>query len=228
MGLYGDAAWVNECSHARCPKVTLPPPPPPPKPLELDDGFEDTPVGSHPAHATVSGEEQGASILVSDERAAAGKRSLKITDSKTLQPAWQPHFYYEPHITEGVVRQSFDVWLKPDAEFFTEWRDTADYPRNVGPSVHFAGSGSMIAGGKTLAKIPSRQWVHVEIEARMGKGAPRVFTLTLAAPGQPPQVFDKLAFSGSEFHELHWLGFSSTALADTVFYLDNLKIKRRP
>ena len=109
--------WVNECSHTRCPKVALPAPPPPPKPLEVDDGFEDTPVGAHPAHATVSGEEHGASIVVSDERAAAGKRSLKITDSKTLLPAWQPHFYYEPHITEGVVRQSFDIWLQPDAEF---------------------------------------------------------------------------------------------------------------
>ena len=228
VGLYGDAAWVNECTHAHCPKVVLPPPPLPPPPLEVDDGFESTPVGEHPARAIVSGEEQGASILVSDERAASGKHSLKITDSKTLQPSWQPHFFYEPHITEGVVRQSFDLWLKPDAEFFTEWRDTSDYPRNVGPSVLFRGSGSMIAGGKTLAKIPSRQWVHVEIEARMGKGGPQVFTLTLVAPGRPPRVFHNLAFPGSDFHELHWLGFSSTALADTVFYLDNLKIKRRP
>jgi hypothetical protein len=32
-GLYGDAAWVNECNHARCPTVALPPPPPPPQPL---------------------------------------------------------------------------------------------------------------------------------------------------------------------------------------------------
>ena len=226
-GLYGDAAWVNECSHARCPKTALPAPPAPPKPLEVDDGFEDTPVGSHPAHATVSGEEQGASIVVSDERAASGKRSLKVTDSKTLQPSWQPHFYYEPHITSGVVRESFDAWLEPDADFFTEWRDTADYPHNVGPSVHFTGSGSVVGGGKTLAKVPSRQWFHVEIEARMGSGAPRGFSVSLTVPGQAPEVFANLPLPGSDFHELHWLGFSSTALANTVFYLDNMKIKRR-
>ena len=83
----------------------------------------------------------------------------------------------------------------------------------------------MIVGGKTLAKIPSRQWVHVEIEARLGNRAAPVFRLTMAAPGQPPQAFEELAISGSEFRELHWLGFSSTALADTAFYLDNLKIK---
>ena len=206
----------------------MPPPPPPPKPLELDDGFEDTPVGSHPAQATSAAKSRAPRSVVSDERAAAGKHSLKITDSKTLQPAWQPHFYYEPHLTEGIVRQSFDVWLEPDAEFFTEWRDTAAYPQNVGPSVRFAGSGSVTAGGKTLAKIPSRQWVHVEIEARVGKDAPRVFTLTLACAGQAPQVFKDLAFPGSAFRELHWLGFSSTAAADTAFHLDNVKIKRRP
>ena len=171
---------------------------------------------------------RGRRSVVSDERAAAGKRSLKVTDSKTLQPSWQPHFYYEPHITSGVVRESFDAWLEPDAEFFTEWRDTADYPQNVGPSVHFAGSGSVVAGGKTLAKIPSRQWIRVEIEARLGSGAPRVFTVSLTVPGQAPQVFGNLPLPGSDFHELHWLGFSSTALANTVFYLDNMKIKRRP
>jgi hypothetical protein len=34
--------------------------------------------------------------------------------------------------------------------------------------------------------------------------------------------------SGEQFSELHWLGFSSTAMADTVFYLDNLRIRRIP
>jgi hypothetical protein len=227
VGLYGDAAWVNECRHDRCPKTVLPPPPPPPKPLSLDDDFEGTPVGDHPAHASVSGEEQGASIVVSDDRAASGKHSIKVTDSKTLRPTWQPHFFYEPHITEGVVCQAFDVWLQPDADFFTEWRDAGEYPRNIGPSVHFLGSGTVVAGGKVVAKIASHQWIHVEIKARIGKGAPRVYSLTVLMPGQRPQVLDNLPISGNEFQELHWLGFSSTAQADTAFYLDNLKIKRQ-
>jgi len=51
-GLYGDAAWVIEASHARCKPKPLPPPPPSSKPLELDDDFERTAVGSHPALAT--------------------------------------------------------------------------------------------------------------------------------------------------------------------------------
>jgi len=228
VGLYGKVGGARECSHGNCRMAMrpLPLPPAPPEPLEIDDGFEETPAGSHPGHAVVSGEEAGASIAVSLDRAAAGKRSLKITDSKTLEPSWQPHFYYEPHITEGTVRQSFGVWLEPDAQFFTEWRDTAAYPKNVGPSVRFDGGGAVQVAGQTLATIPNRHWVHVEIEARLGKTAPRTFRLTLTPAGEPAQAFERLPMAGAQFAELHWLGFSSTAAADTAFFLDGLKIER--
>ena len=226
-GLYGDAAWASEASHARCQPQALPPPPPAPKPFTLDDDFEKTPVGSHPAQATVSGEEQGASIVVSAERAAQGRHSLKITDSLTLKPSWQPHFYYEPHQKSGPVRQSFDVWMATNAQFFTEWRDTAAYPQNIGPSVRFDGDGRVTVGGKVLTRVPAESWVHVEIEAALGKDAARTFKLTLKSAGGAAQAFSDLPISGKDFHELHWLGFSSTAAADTAFYLDNLKLLTR-
>jgi hypothetical protein len=225
-GLYGDAAWVKEASHARCAGIALPPPPAPPAPLEVDDGFEATPVGSAPSKAHVSGEGKGASIRVSGERAATGQHSLKVADSATLQPAWQPHFYYEPHITSGSVRQSFDVWFETNAQFVTEWRDSGTYPQNVGPSVRFDGNGNVSAYDKLLAKVPSRRWVHVDIQAPLGKTAVRVFQLTLTPEGEERKVFSELRMSGREFSELHWLGFSSTAEADTAFYLDNLRIQR--
>jgi hypothetical protein len=225
-GLYGDAAWVKEASHRDCARIALPPPPSPPKPLKVDDGFETTPVGSVPEGAQVSGEEKGASIRVSGERPATGRHSLKVTDSATLQPSWQPHFYYEPHLTSGTVRQSFEVWLETNAQFVTEWRDSGGYPQNVGPSVCFNGNGEVTAGGKLLTRIPSRHWIRVEIQAPLGKGAPGVFQLRLAAEGDPPRVFSGLPMSGQQFSELQWIGFSGTALADTAFYLDNLRIQR--
>ncbi len=226
VGLYGDSAWVNEASHARCPRIALPPPPAPPKPLEVDDGFETTPVGAAPEQARVSGEEQGASIRVTGERAASGQRSLKVTDSATLRPNWQPHFYYEPHLVSGMVCQSFDVWFETNAQFITEWRDTSSYPQNIGPSLRFEGNGNVSAGGRLLATVPSRQWIHVEIQAPLGKSAARVFRLTLRPEGKQPKTFEALPMSGQDFRELQWLGFSSTAEADTAFYLDNLRIQR--
>ena len=226
VGLYGDPAWAGEVRHGRCRLAPLPAPPPPPKPLEIDDSFESTLVGRHPAQATVSGEEQGASIVVSAERAARGRQSLTITDSRTLKPAWQPHFYFEPHLTSGVVRQSFDYWARTNAQFFAEWRDTAAYPQNVGPSLQFEGLGRISAGGKVLTQVPVETWVHVEIEAGLGKDVPPVFKVVVKPAGGRELVFEDLPIPGKSFHELHWLGFSSTAAADTAFYLDNLKLKK--
>lgn len=223
VGLYGDPDWAGQVRHADCPCRPLPPPPPPPKPLSVNDDFEKTAIGRHPAHAHVSGEEQGASIRVSDERACGGQRSLKITDSKSLTPTWQPHFYYEPHILSGTVRQSFDVWGGRGAQFFTEWRDSGGYPQNVGPSVQFDGSGTLRVAGKTLAQFTPETWLHVEIRAAMGEARPKTFTIELTPADGETQVFNDLPVSGSEFHALHWLGFSSTAAADAAYYLDNLK-----
>lgn len=225
VGLYGDPAWANEVRHADCPCRPLPPPPPPPAPLRLDDGFEQTPLGQPPAQAHVSGEEAGASIRVSDERAASGRQSLKITDAADVQPSWQPHFYYVPHRVTGVVRHSFDVWMEPTAQFFTEWRDDGAYPQNVGLSVRFDGGGNVSVANRVLAKMPAKTWFRVEITATLGPEAPRTFQLTLASPGEPPQTFADLPMTGSQFRELHWLGYSSTAAADTVFFLDNMAIQ---
>ena len=226
VGLYGDPEWVREASHSRCAVTPLPKEPEPPQPLTVSDDFEETPIGQSPAQAAISGAEQGGSIAVSAERAAAGQRSLKITDSKSLQPTWQPHFYYQPHLTTGRVRQSFDVWLEPNNQFFTEWRDNAEYPKNVGPSVQFDGKGQISVGGKVLAIVPTQRWVRVTLEAEVGKAAPRNFRLTITPRGKDTHVFDGLPFSGSDFAQLHWLGFSSTATADTAFFLDNLQIER--
>lgn len=125
VGLYGDPAWANEIRHADCPCHPLPPAPPPPAPLRVDDDFEKTPVGQTPAQARVSGEDSGAAIRVSADRAASGRQGLKITDTAAVQPSWQPHFYYEPYRTEGTVRHRFDVWMEPDSQFFTEWREVS-------------------------------------------------------------------------------------------------------
>lgn len=222
VGLYGAPAWAGQIRHADCACRPLPPPPAPPAPLSVNDDFEKTAVSRHPAHAHVSGEEQGASIRVSDERALSGQHSLKVTDSKDLTPTWQPHFYDEPHFTAGVIRQSFDVWLTPNAQFFTEWRDAGPYPQNVGPSIQFDGNGILSVAGKKRAEFPPETWLHVGIQAALGDAQPKTFTLVLKPAGGEPQTFADLPISGPEFRQLHWLGFSSTVAADAAYYLDNV------
>ena len=124
-----------------------------------------------PAHAHVSGEEQGG--VDSDQRRAGTQWASQLEGHRfeELTPTWQPHFYYQPHFTSGIVRQSFDVWVTQDAQFFTEWRDEGAYPGNFGPSVQFDGSGVVRVAGEEVAKFPLEAWLHVEIRAVIGRRA---------------------------------------------------------
>ncbi len=225
VGLYGDAAWVAEARAVKHPPTVLPAPPPPPKPTPVNDDFENTVVGDPPEGATVSGEEKGASIRVSDEQAAGGQHSLKFTDRADLTPSWQPHMFYQPHFTTGTIREAFDLYLGPDALVFTEWRDNSAYPDNIGPSVTFDAQGQVTASGKLLTTIPLGKWVHVEVECKLGKSAPKTYTVAVTVPRQDPQRFADLAFTGKDFREVHWLGFVSNATTNSVFYLDNVGIQ---
>ena len=163
---------------------------------------------------------------MTDQEAASGKRCLKVTDAKDLQPSYEPHFFYQPHLVDGTVRESFDLKLEPGALMFTEWRDEKEYPDCIGPSVTFDGSGRIMAYGKLLATVPTGGWMHVQIEAALGKIASRKYSLSIATRGGSPQLFADLPMPGKEFRELHWLGFVSTATADTAFYVNNIQIRR--
>lgn len=226
VGLYGDAAWVDEARRVKHPRTVLPKPPPPPGPKPVDDDFEATAVHAPPRGATVSGEMAGASIRVSTDVAASGRHSLKFTDSAGAKPSWQPHMFYQPHFTKGTARQSFDILLRPGCLMFTEWRDETGHPDCIGPSVRFDGKGSVTASGKLIATVPVGKWVHVEIECELRQKAKQaVYAVTLTVPDGKPQRFAGLRSTGGDFHELHWLGFVCLATTNAVFYVDNLTLQ---
>lgn len=230
VGLYGDAEWVNEPKRFSHPPTKLPPAKGAFKPQPINDGFEASLVGAHPEHAVVSGEEKGASIRVSAEQAAEGRHSLKVTDAPGLQYTWEPHFFYQPRLTEGRVRQSFDLLLEPGAFMFTEWRDVGPYPSNIGPSVTLdARAGGATAhvqvAGKNLATVPVGEWINVEIECDLGGEIGNTFTLAVKSGSREVQRFGDLPLWGDQFQELHWVGFVSIAEETVSFYLDNVKIE---
>lgn len=223
-GLHGDPAWVREARGRRHARTALPVAAAPLAPFHLDEGFESTAVGERPAGVVVAGEERGASMRVTREQAASGQASLKVLDTSERRPAWQPHFYYQPRLTEGLVRQRFKLWLAPDARGYTEWRDLGTYPRNVGPSFGFDPGGQLLAAGRPLTKVPTGQWIELEIASRLGEGATRTYTATVTVQGRAPEVFRDLPWVGKEFTELHWLGFVSAAATNTAYYLDDLVV----
>ena len=221
-GVYGEPEWLELAQSVEFPPVEFAPEPPPPPPLTLHDDFEVTPVGAQPAEARVYVENKGDSIAVTEETAASGTHSLKIVDAPGLQHAYNPHFFYVPHHTEGLTRCAFDMRIEAGVVMYHEWRDNAR-PYRVGPSF-WVQEGKLRVGGRELLELPVGQWVHFEVRAGLGSQSTGTWDLIVTLPGQEPQRFSGLKNGSPEWKTLTWLGFSSTATERTVFYLDNLEL----
>jgi hypothetical protein len=223
-GVYGDPAWVKLAASETFPPVEFapdPPPPPPPPPLVLNESFEQYALGAQPDLARVFTENKGDSIAVTNETAASGHNSLKITDAPGLQFVFNPHFFYEPHHKGGITTCSFDMRVEQGVKMYNEWRDDHG-PYRVGPSFWIQ-DGKLQIAGKPVLDIPAGQWVHYEVSAGLGGASTGAWTLTVTVPGQEPRVFKGLDCN-PEWKTLTWLGWSSMADAATVYYLDNIKL----
>ena len=73
--------------------------------------------------------------------------------------------------------------------------------------------------------MPVGQWVHIEITVALGEDSPGTWDLTDGLPDQPAQAFRELRCVSPDWHKLDWLGFSSTANHETVFYVDNIVLE---
>jgi hypothetical protein len=223
-GLYGDAAWRAIAAGFEFAEVEFAPPPPLPPPTEIDDDFELAAVGGPPSDAQSNVENKGDAISVTNETAASGAQSLKIQDAPGLQFPYNPHLVYSPNHTSGTSRGSFDLRLGPGVVLYHEWRSWDVQPYRVGPSLWIR-DGKLWIGGQSVLDLPTDEWFHVEIAAKIGADADGKWTLTVTLPNQEPKVFADLAVQSPDFKNLTWFGWSSSAEDETVFYLDNIKLR---
>jgi len=222
-GVYGEPTWIKKAGSATFPPLEIAPDPPP---VSIKDDFEDTAVGSQPAGAEVHVEGKGDSISVTDETAAAGRRSVKIVDAPGLRSAFNPHFVYMPNHSDGITRCGFDIRIGRGVQLNHEWRDWRGSPYHVGPSLWINGTKLQVSG-KTLLELPLDKWVHFEITAAIGKKSKGTWDLKVTLPGQRPAEFKNLKNRSEKFDKLTWLGFTSNATKKTVFYLDNLRLTNK-
>ena len=220
VGLYGEPEWIDKPKQIPRGPFELPKLP---EPTTVDDGFEETPVGSTATGASTLGEEGGAQIRVTEETAASGKRSLEFTDKPGLKYSFNPHLVYSPGLRKGTALGGFAILLGPGAVFYHEWRDNRS-PYRVGPSLWFDAAGNLTVQGKPLVQIPRSQWVRIDIECPLGKAADGTFDLTATLPGEDPQRFEDLPCGHGQFQRLEWFGFVSNADAEAVTYLDEVKL----
>ncbi len=221
-GVYGDADWIALADAIEYPEVQFAPDPPPPPPVAVDDDFETPADRTGPIKAHVHHENKPHLVRITDETAAGGKRSLKVTDAPGLQFAYNPHFFYLPLHAAGVSRATFDLRVESGVDMFCEWRDDAQ-PYRVGPSL-LVRNGKLLAGGKALLDVPVGAWIRVDMTAGLGEQSTGTWQLKVTLPDQPPRVFPDLPNGHAKWKEFDWLGFSSLATQQTAFYLDNIRI----
>ena len=216
-GVYGDAAWIKQAAKATFPPLEIAPEPPP---LAIHDTFESVPVGKLPTDIEAHVEGKGDAIAVTEETAASGKRSLKITDAPGLQQTFNPHLVYPVNYSEGPVRCAFDLRIEPGVLLAFGWRDYTEAAYQTGAQFEIR-DGKLYLDAKPVLDLPVGQWIHFEIAAGLGKADNGRWDLAVTLPGQAPRLFARQTFQNAKFKKLTWVGFSSNATSKTVFYLDN-------
>jgi hypothetical protein len=198
-----------------------PPPPVAQQPIVVD--FEDTTVGAKMEEGTTNEETDRATIRVTAETAGSGKHSLKFIDVPGQKFRYSPHAFLSPNLQTGRLRGSFLLRLEPGAVCFHEWRDNAN-PYHVGPSLRIEADGTLTANGRKLTRLPHSRWLNIQIDCGLGTQATGRYALSISLGGRtPPMRFDDLTCS-KEFRTLRWWGFVSDADANTVFYIDDLRL----
>ena len=201
----------------------LPPPPPPPPPKPIRDDFESTAVGRPPRFAQLGGAEKPARIAVTDEAAASGKHSLKITDAAGLKKPFYPYLYYVPGYTKGAATAELAVRVEKGARLTIEAREEAHVPTGIHVAV--SGDGKLSAGKASMA-VPVGQWVKVTLALRLGEQADGTYDLSVTLPDGKTRHFRKLAVR--KYRRFGALMITSSATVNAVAYLDDVRLTPSP
>lgn len=192
-------------------------PAPPPMRLVLKEDFEQAPLGlAPPGWAAHFGGERSRALVV-DEEAASGRHSLRFTDGEEGEP-WMPHIYAEGYFGPGRMSSTFKLKIRPGAAMLFEWRDTSPW-YTTGPVVEVDSQGRISSRGVEVARIDPDTWVEIALEAE--PGSPH-FTLRVFAPGR--SLVERTFPLSPEFQALQWVGFISSGIPGSVFFVDDIYV----
>jgi hypothetical protein len=220
-GVYGDPEWIALAVEAEMPEMG---PPPSPPPIAIHDDFEATPSGGRPRTAQVYVEGRGDVVEVTSDQSTSGNQCLMIGDVSGLEFSYNPHFCYAPNHKYGTTACEFGLLVEPRVRINYEWRDWRNSPYRVGPTLNIE-QNRLIVGGERLLELPTDTWVHLEVAADLGKENSGKWNLIVTVADQEPREFTQIANGSTAFEQLTWIGLTSNATSESVFYVDNLSIE---
>jgi len=219
-GVYGDASWVQRAKNFVAPVHPNVPPIPP---FRLSDGFETQ--RQEPVLKGTGSDEGKNLIRLTKENPASGEQCLEIVYAPGLQQPWNPHLYYTPDYSQGLVRIAFSLRMQENAEVDVELRDRSS-PYKVGPRFRVT-KGKLQVGGKEHA-VPVNEWIRYEILTQVGEQSTNDWTLALTLADGTKQAIAGLSYQHANWRALHWFGFTSPAKSTdkTTYFLDDMEISK--
>ena len=218
-GVYGDEAWIQRAKDFVTP---VHPHVPPVAPFWVSDGFE-TPRNDPIWKGTASDDGQNL-IRLTKEHPASGEQCLEIVYAPDLSRPWQPHLYYSPNHTQGLVRVAFSLRMQENAELDMEMRDNSG-PYKVGPRFRITKGRTLVAGLEPI-EYPVNEWVRYEILTHIGEQSTGEWTLRLTFADGTKKEFEGLKFHHADWRTFHWFGFSNVVRTTdkTTYFLDDMEI----
>lgn len=185
----------------------------------FSEDFEQTPVGAAPGAPWAAEKRGEATIAVTEETAASGKRSACFTDA--ADSSFWPFLHRNvPAFRRGRAVLKFDLKTDPNTEFYTEIRFEG---KGAGPSLTLDGAGKLNVTDKVT--LPPGQWHHWEIEFVLGNEKPG-YTLRLTPQGQAQVTIPDLPYATDWFYRCDSVYFVGNGNKPAKFYLDNVVFER--
>ena len=184
------------------------------------EDFEAVAAGAPPASPWRAWNREQATVAVSDQTPATGKRCVKFSDAAGSSFFPFMHRSVTP-FRKGAARLGFDLRVD-GADCLMELRYEGKGP---GPAVGFGADGKLTASGKELGTFPLSQWIHAQVDFTLGGDKP-AYTLTVTTPGQEPRVYKDLPYATEWFFLCDSVYFVGSGEKAGSFSVDNVRFER--
>lgn len=205
---------------------TVPDLPSPP----VHETFEAVKPGQRAASIAVGGEDvkAGGTIRVTDETAAEGKQSLKISKVPGLAKPFYPYCWFETRWSDGLLTVATAVRLEPGAILSIDMRQNEPNGRLVtGPRLRLAADGALRVGTRDLCALAAAKWYRLSLTTKLGGAADGLFDLVVTDADGKRSEYRGLAMTDRAFRRLDWCGFICEGDRAQTVYLDDVTIQAR-
>ena len=167
-------------------------------------------------------------LAIVDRDAAQGKKALKFVEVPGIAHPWEPMADATCRFEDGQVQMDFSVKAEKGSVVQVETRDydnAAPRPYLVGMTFCLKDEEFSVEG-KPVCKVPNGVWADVRVTLRLG-GDPAPGWVCRITPRDGASA--KVAAGGwrdRKFSHLTWVGFMSFGPENSVWYLDDIRIRK--